>query len=74
MARAAQKFKNEPVVTEKGPLCHKNDFRLSFFFGLPPLVDLFFIEYILHLPHVKKMYSQTIHLSHESITLIQIVK
>ena len=36
------------------------------------LVDLLFIELMSHLSHVKQMYSQLIHLTHELILCIQI--
>ena len=44
------------------------------FFFATTLVDLLFIELMLHLSHVKQMYSQTIHLTHELKSCIQIIR
>ena len=46
----------------------------SFFKFDTALVDLLFIELILHLSHVKQMCSQTIHLTHELKSCIQIIR
>ena len=37
-------------------------------------MDLLFIELILHLSHVKQMYSQPLHLAHELILCIEITQ
>ena len=49
----------------------KKRFFLSF---ATTLMDLLFIEHMLHLSHVKQMYSQTIHLTHEFVSFIAITK
>ena len=45
-----------------------------FFWVATTLVDLLFIELMSHLSHVKQMYSQSIHLTHELILCIQITR
>ena len=45
---------------------------LTFLKVATTLVDLLFVELVLHLSHVKKMYSQPINLTHELILHIQI--
>ena len=58
----------------QGSFTHWLRIRRFFLKAATTLVDLLFIERMSHFSHVKQMYSQPIHLTHELILCIQITR
>ena len=65
----------DAVVVINSSRYNENTFFFFFFkYFATSLVDLLFIEHMLHLSHVKQMYSQTMHLTHELKLCIQMIR